>query len=96
MKDLLTGEIRAKGKTKEGVYDWSCIVTPHAFSSLKLAPINWHFQLGHPAFSVLKTILTKHNLDLSSVSKDFVCNACHYNESQVTIFCLHFDLSQTS
>jgi hypothetical protein len=43
VKDLLLGEIRVKGKTKEGVYEWSCVVTPHAFSSLKIAPINWHF-----------------------------------------------------
>jgi len=81
VKDLLTGEIRAKGKTKNGVYEWSCVVTPHAFSSLKTAPINWHLRLGHPAVSVLKTILSKHNLNSSSVSKDFVCNACHCNKS---------------
>jgi hypothetical protein len=81
VKDLLMGEIRAKGKTKEGVYEWPCIVTPHAFSSLRLASINWNFQLGHPALSVLKTILTTHNLNSSSVSTDFVCNACQCNKS---------------
>jgi len=81
VKDLLTGEIHAKGKIKEGVYDWSCIVTPHSFSSLKPTLINWHFRLGHPSFFVLKTILTKCNLDSSSMSKDFVCNACHCNKS---------------
>ena len=70
-------EIRVKGKTKKGVYEWPCVVTPHAFSSLRLAPINWHFQLVHPALSILKTILTTHNLNSSSVSKDFVYNACH-------------------
>jgi hypothetical protein len=59
------------------VYGWPCVVTSHAFSSLKLAQINWHFQLGHPTLSVLKTILTTHNLNSSSVSKDFICNACH-------------------
>jgi hypothetical protein len=81
VKDLLMGEIRAKGKTKEGVYEWSCIVTPHAFSSLRLAPINWNFRLGHPTLSILKTILTTHNLNSSSVSTDFVCNACQCNKS---------------
>ena len=81
VKDLLTGEIRAKGTTKKGVYEWSCVVTPHAFSSLRLAPINWHSRLGHPALSVLKTILTTHNLNSSSVSIDFVCNACQCNKS---------------
>jgi len=81
VKDLLLGEIRVKGKTKEGVYEWPCVVTPHAFSSLKIAPTNWHFLLGHLVVSVLKTILTKHNLNSSSVSKDFVCNACHCNKS---------------
>jgi len=81
VKDLLTGEIRAKGKTNEGVYEWPCVVAPHAFSSVKLAPINWHLRLGHPAFSVLNTILSKHNLNSSSISKDFVCNACHCNKS---------------
>jgi hypothetical protein len=81
VKDLLTGEIRSNGKTKEGVYERSFVVTPHAFSSLKIALINWYFRLGHPTVSILKTILTKHNLNLSSVSKDFVCNACHCNKS---------------
>jgi hypothetical protein len=94
VKDLLTGKIRAKGKTKEGVYDWSCIVTPHSFSSLKLALINWHFRLGHPSFSVLKTILTKHNLDSSSVSKDFVCNTCHCNKSHKLPFSVSTLISQ--
>jgi hypothetical protein len=81
MKDLLTGEIRVKGKTNEGVYEWSCVVAPHAFPSVKLAPINWHFRLGHPAFSILNTIFSKHHLNSHLISKDFVCNACQCNKS---------------
>jgi hypothetical protein len=81
VKDLLTGKIRAKVKTNEGVYEWPCVVAPHAFPSVKLAPINWHFRLGHPAFSVLNTILSKHHLNSHSISKDFVCNACQCNKS---------------
>lgn len=38
--------------------------------------------MGHPTFPVLKHILSRHHLDLSSsISSNFSCNACHCNKS---------------
>jgi hypothetical protein len=41
------GVVRAQGESKGGVYEWSRFnptsSSPTAFSSSKIAPINWHF-----------------------------------------------------
>lgn len=83
--DLLTGAVLAQGESKDGVYEWLGVCSfssiPQAFFSHKIAPINWHFRLGHPAFPILKTILGQHKLNFGSNSQDVVCNAYRLNKS---------------
>ncbi|KAK1555207.1 hypothetical protein Q3G72_023368 [Acer saccharum] len=70
VKDLRTGPILLKGTTKDGVYEWptdkSTSSPVLAFSSTRTTSSNWHHRLGHPAYPVLKLIVSKFNLDLSS------------------------------
>jgi hypothetical protein len=85
VKDLLTGVVRAQGESKGGVYEWSGFNTtsssPTAFSISKIAPINWHFRLGHPSLPILNVIISKNELNICSMTKQFSCNACQCNKS---------------
>ena len=86
MKDLRTGATLLKGTTKDGVYEWPPIPPESppilALTGTTTSSSNWHHRLGHPAYPVLKFIVSKFNLDLSSsMSKDLVCHACHCNKS---------------
>ena len=85
VKDLLTGVVRAQGESKGGVYEWSRFnptsYSPTAFSISKIAPINWHFRLGHPSLPILNVIISKNELNICSMTKQFSCNACQCNKS---------------
>ena len=87
VKDLHTGAPLVQGITKDGVYEWPTIQSSSspsiiAFSSTKTTSSNWHHRLGHPAFPILKHVLSDFHLDISSpLSKELVCNACYCNKS---------------
>ena len=40
----------------------------------------WHRRFGHPAFTILKHIMSSYHLNFSS-QKNFCCNACLSNKS---------------
>ena len=90
VKDLLTGVVRAHGESKGGVYEWPEFIplspSPTAFSISKTAPINWHFRLGHPSLPILNVILSKNNLQASSMTKQISCNTCQCNKSHKLLF----------
>ena len=86
VKDFRTGVILLKGTTKDNVYEWPSVKSESspilAFVGVKTSSINWHHRLGHPAYPVLKHIISNFSLDLSSpMSKESLCNACHCNKS---------------
>ena len=87
VKDLRTGAIHLKGQPKNGIYEWlkpsPIFSTPLiAFSSVKTFSSAWHSRLGHLSFAILKTIVSKFLLPLSSpLSPTTFCNACHCNKS---------------
>ncbi|RVW51530.1 Retrovirus-related Pol polyprotein from transposon RE2 [Vitis vinifera] len=66
VKDIQTGITLLKGNTKDGVYEWPVSPPLLAFSSLKTTLSEWHQRLGHPAFKILKQIVSKNKLDFSS------------------------------
>jgi hypothetical protein len=92
VKDLLTGVVRAQGESKGGVYEWSGFNTtsssPTAFSISKIAPINWHFRLGHPSLPILNVIISKNELNICSRQNNFP--AMHVNVTKVTNFHFQF------
>lgn len=53
-----------------------------AFSSVKTSSSEWHHRLEHTASSILKHIVSRNKLDLSSsLSNQFSCNTCPCNKS---------------
>ena len=87
VKDIRTGAILLKGKTKDGVYEWPVSPPLLAFSSIKTSLSEWHQRLGHPAINILKQIVPKNKLEFSSsLSSNFSCNACLSNKSHKLSF----------
>ena len=87
MKDLRTGAILLTGNTKDGVYEWPAAQPASspilAFSHVKTTSSNWHHRLGHPAFPILKHIMSSYQFDFSApLPKEFSCNACLSNKSR--------------
>ena len=86
VKDLQTGAILFQGSVKDGVYEWPAFRPQSppllAFSTTKTTSAIWHSRLGHPAFPILKHVLTHSHLASSaSITSDFYCNACLCNKS---------------
>ena len=86
VRDLITGALRLEGKPKDGTYEWprSPSTKPQslAFASvIKTSFSDWHSRLGHPALPILKTMISKFNLPLSSsVLLAKPCSACLINK----------------
>ena len=83
---LFMWRIFAQGQTKDGVYEWSSSPVKSssllAFSSVKATSSEWHHRLGYPAFPILRHLVSKFGLDLSSpITITSNCNACHCNKS---------------
>ena len=88
VKDLNTGEILLIGEPKDDVYEWpttfpSVTSSPLlAFSNVKTTSSEWHSRLDHPSFTIMKNIVSKFFLPLSSpLSSSTYCNACSCNKS---------------
>ena len=76
------------GELKNSLYEWpttfpSVTSSPLlAFSSVKTTSSKWHSALGHPSFTIMKNIISKFSLPLSSpLSSSTHCNVCSYNKS---------------
>jgi histone deacetylase 1/2 len=82
VKELHTGTTLLQGQTKDGVYEWPSSSPFIAFSTIKPTSFDWHHRLGHPAFSILRHIVSSNHLGLSSsLSSNYSCNACLCNKS---------------
>jgi histone deacetylase 1/2 len=52
------------------------------FTSVRVAPSQWHARLGHPATPVVHHVLRRHELPFASSNKDLaVCDACQQGKS---------------
>lgn len=86
VRDLNTGVLRLEGKPKNGTYEWPQLRTSTApslaFASVtKTSLSDWHSRLGHPALSILQTIISKFDLPTSSKSiSNKPCYACSINK----------------
>ena len=87
VKDIHTGATLLKGQTKDGVYEWPVSPPLLAFSNIKTTLSEWNQRLGHPAYHILKQIVSKNKLDFSSLlSKNFSCHDCLNNKSHKLSF----------
>lgn len=86
VKDLNSGVPLLQGKTNNELYEWP--VTPSTITSFfastppKISSTVWHNRLGHPSFSILKTIISNSSLPCSqSVCENHLCTDCSINKS---------------
>lgn len=83
---MITGALRLESKPKDGTYEWPRLRSSKppslAFASaIKTLFSDWHSRLGHPALHILKTMIYKFSLPLSSnilLAKPF--SACLINK----------------
>lgn len=86
VKDLSTEAPLLQGITKNELYEWP--MSSSAASAFTASPTpkttlsSWHSRLGHPALSILNTIVSSFTLPLSqSSSKHHSCSHCLINKS---------------
>ncbi|KAG7570487.1 Integrase catalytic core [Arabidopsis thaliana x Arabidopsis arenosa] len=85
VKDLSTGVPLLQGKTKNELYEWP-VTSPQAAAMVSCSgprPTlpSWHSRLGHPSFTILNSIISKHSLPFSSSQKHLSCSECLINKS---------------
>ena len=85
VKDLNTGIRLLQGKTRNELYEWPVnLHSPtilHASLSSKTDLSSWHSRLGHPSFSLLKSIVSKFSLPFSNTLHQISCTDCFINKS---------------
>ena len=86
VKDLSSGVPLIQGKTKDELYEWPTQPsTFHAFfasSNPTITLSDWHFRLGHPAASILKSVVSNFSLPCTkSVTQNTLCSDCAINKS---------------
>lgn len=82
VKDLGTGAPLLQRPVKDCAYEWPNASAPHAFSSSKSSWSDWHHRLGHPAFPILKSILSSFpNIGRCNGFESSSCNSCLINKS---------------
>lgn len=79
VKDLTSGASLFQGPVKSGVYEITS-VSPQVFTSTKIESLDWHHRLGNPSQKVFRQLISRHNINVSSIST-LDCNACAYNKS---------------
>nr|BAA78425.1 polyprotein [Arabidopsis thaliana]BAK41505.1 polyprotein [Arabidopsis thaliana]BAK41506.1 polyprotein [Arabidopsis thaliana]BAK41508.1 polyprotein [Arabidopsis thaliana]BAK41509.1 polyprotein [Arabidopsis thaliana] len=76
VKDLNTGVPLLQGKTKDELYEWpiasSQPVSLFASPSSKATHSSWHARLGHPAPSILNSVISNYSLSVLNPSHKFL------------------------
>lgn len=73
-----------QGHTDQGVYMVKS-VPPHTYAVSKSSSLAWHHRLGHPSLHVFKQLISRQNLNVSSLST-LDCNSCCSNKSHKLSF----------
>ena len=86
VKDLCSGIPLIQGTTKDELYEWpakpSTLQSFFTSSPPKTTQPVWHYRLGHPSASILKTIVSNFSLPFSqSVSQKTLCSDCAINKT---------------
>lgn len=92
VRDLKTGDLLLEGRTMNELYEWHVslpIASTHhtAITNLKITSTDWHARLGHPSHPILKTIISKFSLPISTtLSQSSVCSDCLLNKTHKLAF----------
>jgi hypothetical protein len=93
VKDLRTRKLLLQGPSKHGLYPWPTTApinsAPQTFLGERTSLNQWHYRLGHPAFRVVRAVLSSSNLPVSSHKAPPVCSACQQGKLQK----FHFPLN---
>jgi hypothetical protein len=93
VKDLHTRRLLLRGPSRDGLYIWPSPSTSSPSPSVCLGECvsvdSWHRRLGHPALKIVRNVLSKHCLPVSSNKPSQVCPACQ----QGKMHRLHFGSS---
>ena len=86
VKDLSSGVPLIQGKTKDELYEWpastSTLSSFFASNSPKTTLTDWHYRLGHPSSSILKSVVSNNSLPcIQSIPLSSLCPDCAINKT---------------
>jgi hypothetical protein len=91
LKDCRSGKVLLRGPNNHGLYQFpptsnkSC---PSALVDEHISIPQWHFRLGHPAFKLVRQVLSSFNLPIVSTKHSELCHACLSSKSKQQSFSL--------
>ena len=96
IKDLFSGATLLRGKSKDGLYPLQSIhqIKPHALIGERVSLAHWHARLDHPSLRIVRQVLSKHHLAISTNKSPPVCHACQLGKSHRLPFYLSPSRSQ--
>ena len=97
--DLSSGVPLIQGKTKDELYGWPTqtrtLQSFFASASPKITMSDWHFRLGHPSASILKSIVSSFSLPCAqSITQNSLCSDCAINKTHKLPFSQTYISSQ--
>ncbi|KAM2815129.1 hypothetical protein PS2_041868 [Malus domestica] len=95
VQDLQTGKMLLQGRSKNGFYPFSSSSVVNngvsAFVGVRVSDAIWHSRLGHPAISVLRSLISQNKLPLTGNATYDFCSSCPLGKS----YKLPFNLSSS-
>uniref|UniRef100_A0A2N9ETF7 Reverse transcriptase Ty1/copia-type domain-containing protein n=1 Tax=Fagus sylvatica TaxID=28930 RepID=A0A2N9ETF7_FAGSY len=83
VKDLFSDATLLKGPSKDGLYPLHSLpqIKPRALLGERVPTTQWHARLGHPSLRIVRQVLSKHHLAVSTNNFPRVCHACQLGKS---------------
>ena len=85
IKDQVTRRVLYRGKCVQGLYPLIpkfCKFNKQVHGAFKVSSERWHNRLGHPSFSIVYQILSKHKLPfVGEHDRETICDACQKAKS---------------
>jgi hypothetical protein len=81
VKDLASRRLLLQGPSKHGLYPFPSLSNKRSFSPRALIGkrtsfTNWHSRLGHPAFRIVSSIISRFGLPIVANKNEPACSAC--------------------
>ncbi|KAF5482583.1 hypothetical protein F2P56_003141, partial [Juglans regia] len=88
IKDEATRNILLQGKAEAGLYPFPSTISrlPQALLSNRAPLTTWHSRLGHPSMKIVRHIISRFSLPITSNKIDSVCAACQQGKSHQLLF----------